>query len=100
MAHLSPVSIGRTHGVYVLDRPTDDSGILWLASKFLHKPRIEVMNKTRHCVVQEKDGQNWVMTDSSFFVSKGAVKTLLDFYQSNSPLNCEIDAYGDFLQVC
>lgn len=99
LAHLSPVSIGRTHGVYVVDRPVDGSEILWHSAKFLHKPSIETMNQTYHCVVQEKDGQNWVITDSAFFISKITTKKLLNFYEKYKPITCEIDAYGDFLQA-
>lgn len=100
LAHLSTVSIGKTHGVYVLKRPSKSCQLLWECAKFLHKPNIDVMENTERCIVFKDESESWVLTDSSFFISPGVTRVLLEYYQSNAPISCEIDAYGDFLQVC
>lgn len=39
------------------------------------------------------------MVDSNFFFDTNVAKSLLQYYRSVKPLRCEIDAYGDFMQV-
>lgn len=99
LSHLSPMSIGTTHGVFVLNQPIGSQEIVWDCSKFLHKPSFELMEKTENCVVFGDETESWVVTDSAFFLSSQVAKLLLKFYENNAPLTCEIDAYGDFLQA-
>jgi fucose-1-phosphate guanylyltransferase len=44
-------------------------------------------------------GVDEVYTDSAFFFDRSTAKSLLQFYTANKPLQCEVDAYGDFLQA-
>ncbi|KAL9952409.1 hypothetical protein ACROYT_G039659 [Oculina patagonica] len=102
LAHPSPIDIGTTHGVFVLsDHETSaESGfpiVQTTCTKFLHKPSIEVMRK--HGIVFLQNGQEHVYTDSMFFVDWKTAKSLYDFSDEIKPIDCEIDAYGDFLQA-
>ncbi|XP_065102772.1 fucose-1-phosphate guanylyltransferase [Paramisgurnus dabryanus] len=100
LAHPSPLSIGTTHGVFVLE-PTEEPKICDMeyrtCSQFLHKPSIEKMHKFK--AVCKRDGQELVYTDSTYYVDYGTAKTLLTLLSEIVPLMCEIDAYGDFLQA-
>lgn len=100
LAHPSPLSIGTTHGVFVLER-TEEPKICDMeyrtCSQFLHKPSIEKMHKFK--AVCKRDGQELVYTDSTYYVDYGTAKTLLTLLSEIVPLTCEIDAYGDFLQA-
>lgn len=53
----------------------------------------------KHGIVFLCDGQEYVYTDSVFFVDWRTAKNLYDFSQQIQPIDCEIDAYGDFLQA-
>lgn len=94
------MSVGKTHGVYVLKQPSTNSNLLVKCSKFLHKPPIDVMENTKGCIVFADKSESWVLTDSAFLISTSVTRLLLEYYKSNAPISCEIDAYGDFLQVC
>ena len=58
---------------------------------------MDIMRK--HGIVFLCDGQEYVYTDSVFFVDWRTAKNLYDFSQEIQPIDCEIDAYGDFLQA-
>ena len=53
----------------------------------------------KHGIVFLRDGQEYVYTDSVFFVDWKTAKSLYDFSHEMKPIDCEIDAYGDFLQA-
>ena len=53
----------------------------------------------KHGIVFLCDEQEYVYTDSVFFVDWRTAKNLYDFSQRIQPIDCEIDAYGDFLQA-
>ena len=53
----------------------------------------------KHGIVFLCDEQEYVYTDSVFFVDWRTAKNLYDFSQEIQPIDCEIDAYGDFLQA-
>lgn len=107
LAHPSPLSIGTTHGVFVLDSPEksaqsemENSSCL----RFLHKPSIKKMQECG--AVRKRQGgclslsdSEFVYTDSTYYVDFETVKTLLGLLKELGPLHCEIDAYGDFLQA-
>ena len=58
---------------------------------------MDIMKK--HGIVFPCDEQEYVYTDSVFFVDWRTAKNLYDFSQEIQPIDCEIDAYGDFLQA-
>ncbi|XP_012935083.2 fucose-1-phosphate guanylyltransferase [Aplysia californica] len=111
LAHPSPISIGRTHGVYVLSDvdkiDTEKKVVVSNCLEVLQKPSDERM-KTRGAVLKGDshtfaDGicvqGETVYTDSCFYFGMDVVKKLLNFKKSAGDLSCEIDAYGDFLQA-
>nr|XP_012803208.2 fucose-1-phosphate guanylyltransferase isoform X1 [Jaculus jaculus] len=117
LAHPSSVAVGTTHGVFVLDssNPVEHRDLEYrLCHRFLHKPSVEDMQHF-HAVcrpgnVPQQDlagegtaclqlDSEYVYTDSLFYMDHKSAKKLLDFYEDIGTLNCEIDAYGDFLQA-
>ena len=102
LAHPSPLEIGATHGVYVLEGSVEGDGLKRKCRKFLHKPSLDIMRSMKGCVheMKNEDGaKEMVLTDSSYFISPPAMIKLLNLYNEHLPLTCELDAYGDFLQV-
>ncbi|XP_075413443.1 fucose-1-phosphate guanylyltransferase [Tenrec ecaudatus] len=116
LAHPSSLTVGTTHGVFVLE-PCDHSEYRDLeyrcCYRFLHKPSIEKMHqcnavcRARPFPKQDFAEDNtplkldteYVYTDSVFYMDHKSMKKLLLFYENLGTLNCEIDAYGDFLQA-
>ncbi|XP_028610129.1 fucose-1-phosphate guanylyltransferase [Grammomys surdaster] len=117
LAHPSSLTVGTTHGVFVLhsDGSLQHGDLEYRqCHRFLHKPTIENMHHFNAVHRQGSFGQQdmpggdtaclplhteYVYTDSLFYMDHKSAKKLLDFYKSEGPLNCEIDAYGDFLQA-
>ncbi|XP_059231126.1 fucose-1-phosphate guanylyltransferase isoform X1 [Mustela nigripes] len=116
LAHPSSLTVGTTHGVFVLE-PFDELEYRDLeyrsCHRFLHKPSIEKMHQF-HAVcrpgnISQQDfargdtplklDSEYVYTDSLFYMDHKSAKKLLAFYEKIGTLNCEIDAYGDFLQA-
>ncbi|XP_039984086.1 fucose-1-phosphate guanylyltransferase [Xiphias gladius] len=107
LAHPSPLSIGTTHGVFVLDS-FESSAYSEMGNgsclRFLHKPSVK---KMRDCgaVCKRQSGcfslsdTEFVYTDSTYYIAFETIKTLLNLLKELGPLHCEIDAYGDFLQA-
>ena len=50
-------------------------------------------------VVFTQDEHEFVYTDSVYYMSWSTAKGLHDFAEEMKPIDCEIDAYGDFLQA-
>ncbi|NXI66126.1 FPGT guanylyltransferase, partial [Anseranas semipalmata] len=116
LAHPSDLTVGTTHGVFVLD-PASFSGKGGLeytsCHHFLHKPDIETMRQRGAVCVRRSCSQlcssgdhsdsemdsECVYTDSIFYIDHSIAKQLLTFYKQMDTLCCEIDAYGDFLQA-
>lgn len=107
LAHPSSLSVGTTHGVFVLDlresssRPEmENTSCL----RFLHKPSVDRM-RDEGAVCHKQTGSfcvsdsEFVYTDSTYYVDFNTAKTLLNLLHELGPLSCEIDAYGDFLQA-
>lgn len=116
LAHPSDVTVGTTHGVFVLD-PSSFSGEGGLeytsCHRFLHKPDVETMHRCGAVCVRRNSSQldsladhsdsevdsECVYTDSIFYIDHSTAKQLLAFYKQIDTLCCEVDAYGDFLQA-
>ncbi|KAM9283179.1 fucose-1-phosphate guanylyltransferase [Morus bassanus] len=116
LAHPSELTVGTTHGVFVLDASSfSGRGGLEYTSchHFLHKPDIETMRQCGAVCVRGNCSQlsssgdhsdsemdsECVYTDSIFYMDHSIAKQLLTFYKQMGALCCEIDAYGDFLQA-
>uniref|UniRef100_A0A673UBH1 Fucose-1-phosphate guanylyltransferase n=1 Tax=Suricata suricatta TaxID=37032 RepID=A0A673UBH1_SURSU len=117
LAHPSSLTVGTTHGVFVLE-PFNYLEYRDLeyrcCHRFLHKPSIEQMHQFNavcrpgnfsHQDLAGGDSTSlnldseYVYTDSLFYMDHKSAKKLLTFYEEIGTLNCEIDAYGDFLQA-
>ena len=100
LAHPSSLSIGRTHGVFVLREEPPQGSLVAVVdcSEVLQKPSVEIM-KAKKAVTITGTAEEIVYTDSSFFFDHSVSRKFLKFYSSHKPLLCEIDAYGDFLQA-
>ncbi|XP_008137657.2 fucose-1-phosphate guanylyltransferase isoform X1 [Eptesicus fuscus] len=117
LAHPSSLTVGTTHGVFVLE-PSNCLEYRDLeyrcCHRFLHKPSIERMCQCNavyrpgNFSQQDLSGgdtaslkfeSEYVYTDSLFYMDHKSAKKLLAFYEKIGTLNCEIDAYGDFLQA-
>ncbi|XP_066453884.1 fucose-1-phosphate guanylyltransferase isoform X1 [Eleutherodactylus coqui] len=112
LAHPSPLETGTTHGVFVLEDASSDYKDLEYRTcrSYLHKPSVDKMRKTGAVTLNPKivglsrtqsdvSTSELVYTDSLFYMDHGTVKILLQFYEDLGVINCEIDAYGDFLQA-
>ncbi|XP_040843218.1 fucose-1-phosphate guanylyltransferase isoform X1 [Ochotona curzoniae] len=117
LAHPSSLAVGTTHGVFVLE-PSSSLKYRDLeytcCHRFLHKPSIEKMHQYNAVYKPANFGpeyfaggdrayiklnSEYVYTDSLFYMDHQSAKKLLAFYEEIGKLNCEIDAYGDFLQA-
>ncbi|KAF7658118.1 hypothetical protein LDENG_00017240 [Lucifuga dentata] len=107
LAHPSSLSTGTTHGVFVLDScEKSASSQMETVSclHFLHKPSINRMQEcgavcVRHSSCFSLADAEFVYTDSTYYVDFDTAKSLLNLLKQLGPLECEIDAYGDFLQA-
>ena len=104
LAHPSTLNIGTGHGVYVLAENGKESKTVEqrVCLEVLQKPSLEQMREKKAVLkkVHNENGDNeFVYTDSAFSFDHGVAKKLMNFYRKELPLNCEIDAYGDFLQA-
>lgn len=52
-----------------------------------------------HGIVFHQFGKEHVYTDSVYYMDWDTAKSLHDFAEEIKPIDCEIDAYGDFLQA-
>ncbi|XP_051788910.1 fucose-1-phosphate guanylyltransferase [Erpetoichthys calabaricus] len=116
LAHPSSLLVGTTHGVFVFD-DSQETGCKELeyrkARCFLHKPAIEKMYSSgavctkysnasglfQHLDFSGSEVSEFVYTDSTYYFDHGTATQLLVLFKEISPLDCEIDAYGDFLQA-
>ncbi|XP_035509879.1 fucose-1-phosphate guanylyltransferase [Morone saxatilis] len=107
LAHPSSLSIGTTHGVFVLDsheKSTYSEMENTSCLCFLHKPSVDKM-RDNGAVCKRQSGcfslpdAEFVYTDSTYYIDFDTTKSLLNLLRELGPLDCEIDAYGDFLQA-
>ncbi|KAK7888901.1 hypothetical protein WMY93_024461 [Mugilogobius chulae] len=101
LGHPSPLSIGTTHGVFVLESYEASSHTEMQTTschRFLHKPSIDKMQDTG-AVCNSISGKKFVYTDSTYYFDFQTSQSLLSLLKEVGALECEIDAYGDFLQA-
>ncbi|XP_055487141.1 fucose-1-phosphate guanylyltransferase [Leucoraja erinacea] len=96
LAHPSPLGIGTGHGVFVLGPGVWGGAELeWGPCRlFLHKPSVEAMLEVGATCGPHSDH---VYTDSIFYLDRPTCRGLLHALQQGPGLQCELDAYGDFL---
>ncbi|CAD5116112.1 DgyrCDS5038 [Dimorphilus gyrociliatus] len=99
LAHPSPISVGETHGVYILSgSPSGCKAELRSCRRVLQKPSIAQMREA-NAIVEMNDREPFCYSDSTFFFDHKIGRRLSALYDSLGGLKCEIDAYGDFLQA-
>jgi fucose-1-phosphate guanylyltransferase len=102
LAHPSSLTVGTTHGVFVLPsgavKPALSAQLL-PCERFLHKPSLSVMRAEGAVISASAGTEERVFTDSAFWFDAEVAERLLDLYTELEPISCEIDAYGDFLQA-
>ncbi|KAM9955972.1 hypothetical protein ACTFIW_002180 [Dictyostelium discoideum] len=88
------LDIGVGHGVFILDDVNQyKPNQLNSCRKFIHKPSKEKM-KNENAILSN----GLVLMDSCYYFDHKVFSILLNYYNQNNPINCEIDAYSDFLQ--
>lgn len=110
-AHPSTLEIGVKHGVYVIDQLENIETQIPLQEcrclEVLQKPSEETMYK-KDAVLKGQDLKfpeniqirgKTAYTDSCFFFGMDVAKKFVNFVSENGFVECEIDAYGDFLQA-
>ena len=107
VAHPSPISVGTTHGVFVL-MPEEESQVCETEYRscnyFMHKPSTSKMYESGavrkgEAVTFSTGNPEFVYTDSTYYFDYATGIELLNLLKDIEPLSCEIDAYGDFLQA-
>ncbi|XP_075545390.1 fucose-1-phosphate guanylyltransferase-like [Dermacentor variabilis] len=103
LAHPSPISVGLTHGVYVLPEEVQCSSVCLTTKclEVLQKPTEKLMHD-KGAIFKKGEGDSakeFVYTDSVFFFDCSVVDKLVKFYTQIKPVTQEIDAYRDFLQL-
>lgn len=104
LAHPSRLDIAVNHGVYIFN--SEDLGKHLSAggattipvTKVLQKPSRQQLESESAIVHNSTAVKPYAYTDSAYFMGSDVVQKLLALRTSLSPLCCEIDAYGDFLQ--
>uniref|UniRef100_A0A8R1E2B6 Fucokinase domain-containing protein n=1 Tax=Caenorhabditis japonica TaxID=281687 RepID=A0A8R1E2B6_CAEJA len=86
-AHLSSVEVGTHHGVFVMDKATNQ------LKRVLQKPSIEEMRQEGAI---RSDGM--VLTDSCYFMTWKFCRKLLKNPLLRKPVNEELCCYGDFMR--
>ena len=82
LAHPSPISLGTSHGVYILPHSEKSYQPLVEMSpclEVLQKPSLDKMRK-RGAVVERDGGEEMIFSDGSFWLNKRTVVTLIDLY--------------------
>ena len=104
LAHKSPLNVGKDHGVYAFDERLDKNSEKIFKCKFVaQKPSIQRMRDLGMVMIDLKQGNEFVFTDSAFYFSHERITlNLIQFYELNFEKivtnKMEIDAYRDFLQ--
>uniref|UniRef100_L7M084 GDP-fucose pyrophosphorylase domain-containing protein n=1 Tax=Rhipicephalus pulchellus TaxID=72859 RepID=L7M084_RHIPC len=102
LAHPSPISVGLTHGVYVLPKEAQSATtcVTTECLEVLQKPTEKLM-RDKGAIFEEEGGskKEFAYTDSAFFFDCSVVDKLIKFYTQIKPVTQEIDAYRDFLQL-
>ncbi len=103
LAHPSPLSIGKDHGVYIFESNVMSEKPVSIAvcKRVLQKPSLDLMRESGAVIRSLSgggDSEEFVYTDSAFFFSASVARRLLEFYEKESPILYELDCYGDFLQ--
>ncbi|KYQ90867.1 fucose-1-phosphate guanylyltransferase [Tieghemostelium lacteum] len=95
IAQPGTLDIGTGHGVFILeDLNAFKENDVNQCQRFIHKPTKQRM---KDCNAILENGL--VLMDSCYYFDHNMVsRLLLKYYSENQPIQCEIDAYSDFLQ--
>jgi fucose-1-phosphate guanylyltransferase len=105
IAHPAPVRVADNHGVFILEdmlnpwesyRKDPSSPSAMAKPKcFVHKQTVKSLQNKKAII----PGTDLAYVDLAFYFDTPTMHKLVKFYSENSPLQCEVDAYGDFLQA-
>ena len=101
ISHKSNLNIAKDHGVYVVDSKRDvQSNINAYNCKFvLQKPSIQKMKDLDIVLNDDKTNEEYVYTDSVFYLSRRLMKSLLNYHNTYFDQvitnKIEIDAYRE-----
>ncbi len=101
ISHKSNLTIAKDHGVYVVDSKRDvQSNINAYNCKFvLQKPSIQKMKDLDIVLNDDKTNEEYVYTDSVFYLSRRLMKSLLNYHKTYFDQvitnKIEIDAYRE-----
>ena len=99
IAHKSPLTVGKDHGVYALDE--SKSTLIHQCKFVLQKPAVQKM-RDLNVVIEDDDNNEFVYTDSVFYFGHSLTPKLIQFHGEYFDYivanKIEIDAYRDFLQ--
>ena len=103
LAHKSPLSVGKDHGVYAFDEQLTTSKSIFKCKFVVQKPSIQRMRDLNMVLIDPVDKNEFVFTDSAFYFShENITPSLVEFHDSHFAeivtSKMEIDAYRDFLQ--
>lgn len=114
LGHPSPLIIGSQHGVFCCDakevemrmeavRAGNDQTSLrpLMSHRCLQKPSTEAMREAGAVLLgYETESDEWVLTDSAFHIGVEACEALIALAKTKGDVlaECEVDAYGDFMQ--
>lgn len=103
LAHPSPLSVGSGHGVFLLPEQGKGRRTLDLwdnCVEVLQKPSQEEMRSTEGLVrVDSETGDEFVFTDSAYWINPALMRELVYFYSRTKPVAVESSIYADFM-VC
>ena len=102
LAHRSPLITASGHGVFLLPQGTTTGATT--AEAFLHKPSDALMREkgaVQTTKLPDGTAEEWAFTDSAFFFDYAVSQKLLKYWNEElvGNITCEIDCYGDFMQV-
>eukprot|EP01063_Lacrimia_lanifica_P027235 TRINITY_DN37_c0_g1_i1.p2 TRINITY_DN37_c0_g1~~TRINITY_DN37_c0_g1_i1.p2 ORF type:complete len:564 (+),score=334.12 TRINITY_DN37_c0_g1_i1:64-1755(+) len=100
LGHPGSTSIGKDHGVFVLEDNKSGAAGLQPCKKFIHKYSIPQQIAEGAVVGKTAAGEDEVLTDSSYFFSQEVTEKLLEMFVTtlSGEVKAEVDAYGDFMQ--
>ena len=101
LSHPSTLKIGKGHGVFKFPVETafdwEKSVLSTTCEKVFQKPSIDTMRKEGLINRHPQTGEEFVFTDSAFWINAELVQLLLRFYDENKPISAETSMYSDFM---
>lgn len=105
IAHPGSLELARNHGVFILEEGSLDKqqqqhgsaqpAEMARVKKFVHKQNAASLRDAGAVI----PGTEQVYVDLAYYMDHSTARKLIKFYGDHKPLQCELEAYGDFLQA-